>query len=285
MAVDTTPTRTPDAPPSPPPPPRMGLLDHITATSLDADYAHVSERPGSPSPRRGRPGFLGLVVLAVFGVLVATSALQTSRTADESASSRATLITQVNARKAQVAAQRDTVARLTRSVNALQDTDLDATNEGRALRTRLERLELAAARVPVRGEGIRVVVDDAPGATTDKETVLDKDLQQLVNALWLVGAEAVSVNGHRLTNLTAIRQAGSAITVNFRSLERPYTVEAVGDRGQMGARLLDTEGGRTWLTLRASFGLRFDVSTVRSMTLPAGPARPLRFARQPERLK
>ncbi len=73
--------------------------------------------------------------------------------------------------------------------------------------------------------------------------------------------------------------------MNFVSLSRPYTVSAIGNKNQMGARLLDTEGGRTWLTLRASFGLRFDVNSEDSMTLPAGPAPTLRFARQPERLK
>ena len=150
----------------------MGLLNYITATSLDEDYAHVSERRGSDGPaRRTSPGTVGLVVLAVFGVLVATAAVQTSRTADESASSRVSLVSQVNARKAQLAAQQATATDLTREVTALENSNLDATNQGRALRTRLGRLGLAAARVPVRGPGIRVVVDDAPGATSDKETV------------------------------------------------------------------------------------------------------------------
>jgi uncharacterized protein YlxW (UPF0749 family) len=272
--------------PEPPPQAVMGLLNYITATSLDEDYAHVSERRGNGDPaRRTSPGTVGLVVLAIFGVLVATAALQTSRNADESASSRQSLVSQVNARKAQLAAQRSSAVDLRREVAALENNNLDATNQGRALRSRLDRLGVAAARVPVTGEGIRVVVDDAPGATSDKETVLDQDLQQLVNGLWLVGAEAISINGHRLTNLSAIREAGSAITVNFRSLSRPYTVSAIGNRNQMAARLLDTEGGRTFLTLRASFGLRFDVSSEESMTLAAGPAPVLRFAHQPERLK
>ena len=270
----------------PPPQAVMGLLNYITATSLDEDYAHVSERRGTRAPaRRSSPGTVGLVVLALFGTLVATAAVQTSRNADVSASSRESLVAQVNDRKAQLAAQRATARSLNREVTALQNSNLDATNEGRALRTRLSRLGLAAARVPVTGEGIRVVVDDAPGATTDKQQVLDQDLQQLVNGLWLVGAEAISINGHRLTELSAIREAGSAITVNFVSLSRPYTVSAIGNKNQMGAKLLDTEGGRTWLTLRASFGLRFDVNSEDSMTLPAGPAPTLRFARQPERLK
>ena len=264
----------------------MGLLNYITATSLDEDYAHVSERRGSDGPaRRTSPGIVGLVVLALFGTLVATAALQTSRNADESASSRESLVKQVNDRKTQLASQRATATAFTRSVAALEDNNLVATNQGRALSNRLDRLALAAAGVPVKGEGIRIVVDDAPGATTDKQQVLDQDLQRLVNGLWLVGAEAISVNGQRLTNLTAIREAGSAITVNFRSLRRPYTVLAIGNKNQMGAKLLDTEGGRTWLTLRASFGLRFDVDSEDSMTLPAGPAADLRFARQPERLR
>ncbi len=270
----------------PPPQAVMGLLNYITATSLDEDYAHVSKRRGSDGPaRRTSPGTVGLVVLAVFGVLVATAAVQTSRTADESASSRESLVKQVNSRKGLLAAQQTTVTGLRRQVAALQDSNLATTNQGRALISRLDRLGLAAARVPVTGEGIKVVVDDAPGATSDKQTVLDQDLQRLVNGLWGVGAEAISINGHRLTNLSAIREAGSAITVNFKSLNRPYTVSAIGNKDQMGAKLLDTDGGRTWLTLRASFGLRFDVNSEDSMTLPAGPAPALRFARQPERLK
>jgi uncharacterized protein YlxW (UPF0749 family) len=281
-------TRTPPARAEHEPPPQavMGLLNYITATSLDEDYAHVSQRRGSDGPaRRTNPGTVGLVVLAVFGVLVATAAVQTSRTADESASSRQSLVKQVNSRKGLLAAQQTTVTGLRRQVAALQDSNLATTNQGRALISRLDRLGLSAARVPVTGEGIRVVVDDAPGATSDKQTVLDQDLQRLVNGLWGVGAEAISINGHRLTNLSAIREAGSAITVNFKSLNRPYTVSAIGNKDQMGAKLLDTDGGRTWLTLRASFGLRFDVNSEDSMTLPAGPAPTLRFARQPERLK
>ena len=59
--------------------------------------------------------------------------------------------------------------------------------------------------------------------------MLDIDLQILVNGLWESGAEAISINGHRLSNLTAIRGAGDAITVDYRSLTRPYQIEAIGD--------------------------------------------------------
>jgi len=270
----------------PPPQAVMGLLNYLTATSLDEDYAHVSkQRATVGAPARRNPGTVGLVVLAVFGVLVATAAVQTSRNADESASSRESLVNQVNSRKAELNAKRARATSLTRSVAALQNSNLDATNEGRAVRSRLDRLGTATGSVAAKGQGIRVVVDDAPNATTDKQQVLDQDLQKLVNALWQVGAEGISINGQRVTNLTAIREGGSAITVNFVSMKRPYTVSAIGNKNQMGAELLDTDGGRTWLTLRASFGLKFDVSSEDSMTLPAADPFALRYARQPERLR
>ena len=282
----TQPRKPPRPVNDPPPQAVMGLLNYLTATSLDEDYAHVSQqRAILGAPARRSPGTIGLVVLAVFGVLAATAAVQTSRNADESASSRQSLVDQVNRRKAELNDKRARATSLTRSVEALQNSNLDATNQGRAVRSRLDRLGMVTGSVPAKGPGIRVVVDDAPNATTDKQQVLDQDLQKLVNALWLVGAEAISINGQRVTNLTAIREGGSAITVNFVSMKRPYTVSAIGNKNLMGAKLLDTEGGRTWLTLRASFGLKFDVTSEDSMTLPAANSFVLRYARQPERLR
>src|SRR4051795_11864384 len=117
----------------PPPQAVMGLLNYITATSLDEDYAQVSEqrRRSSEGTPKKRPGTVGMAVLAVFGVLVATDAVQTSRNADESASSRASLVSQVNARANVLDRQRTTVQELRRDITALSDAQLAATAEGR----------------------------------------------------------------------------------------------------------------------------------------------------------
>ena len=50
-----------------------------------------------------------------------------------------------------------------------------------------------------------------------------------MNGLWTAGAEAISINGQRLTVLTAIRNGGPVINVNSRPLAPPYTVQAIGD--------------------------------------------------------
>jgi uncharacterized protein YlxW (UPF0749 family) len=265
----------------------MGLLNYITATSLDADYAHVSQqrRAASPEdPEPGRPGRIALVVIALFGVLVATAALRTARDAEQSASSRESLVRQVNERAEELDRQRATVQDLRAELARLRARDLAATTEGRSVQSRLDRLGVLTGAAAARGPGIAVVVDDAPGASSPKFQVQGQDLQKLANGLWTVGAEAIAINGQRLTSLSAIRDAGSAITVNYVSLRRPYTVSAIGDQKRMGAELLDTSGGQTWATLQ-SFGLKFDVNTKDTMLLPAARRVTLRYAHQPERLR
>lgn len=257
----------------------MPLLDYVTAHSMDEDYAHVARRAeedgggGRQSPLR--PGLAALVVMGLFGVLVTTAAVQTARNADDESSSRESLITQINARSAQVDARRERVTNLRAEIESLQSTFLDTTARGRALSARLDRLGGLTGAVSVTGPGVKVVVDDAPDAVSDVERVLDKDLQKLVNALWASGAEAISINGQRLTALSAIRTAGSAITVNFVSLSRPYTVLAVGDPDTMPARFVETEHGQDWLDLRSVNRLQFAMTEEPSLRLPAAPARRL----------
>jgi len=259
----------------------VGLLDRLTSTSLDEDYAHVSaRRRAAGDPQRPRsPGMTGLVVLAVFGVLVATAAVQTSRNADESASSRASLIEQVRNRRAALQERQQTLRALQRDIAARRAGQLAATRRGRELQARLSRLGVQTGSVATRGPGVRVVVDDVPGTTDPREMVQAPDLQKLVNGLWEVGAEAIAINGQRLTAVSPIRDAGSAVTVNFTSLQRPYTVSAIGNRKTMQADLIETKGGQAWLTLQ-SIGLQFVVEPEDSMVLPPAKSVTLRSARE-----
>ena len=73
--------------------------------------------------------------------------------------------------------------------------------------------------------------------------------------------------------------------MNFKSLGGPYTVSAIGNKNQMAAQLLDTEGGRTWLDPadRVRSALR---RQLRGLHDPARqPADDPAHARQPERLR
>jgi uncharacterized protein YlxW (UPF0749 family) len=277
-----TPTRTGAPAETTPPQVWMGLLDYVTSHSLDEDYAHVSQRKAEeqvePVAEEHRTSLAGVLVMVLFGLLVVTAAVQTSRNAADEATGRETLVNQIRARSAQVDARRQRVADLRREVQGLQSVYLEATAEGRALSARLSRLGVVTGSVAVTGPGVKVVVDDNPDATSDTQRVLDEDLQKLANALWVSGAEAISVNGQRLSALSAIRGAGDAITVNFKSLSAPYTVLAIGNPDTMLARFVDSTHGSEWFDLQAVHGLQFDMTAEESLRVPANTRLDLRHA-------
>jgi uncharacterized protein YlxW (UPF0749 family) len=271
----------------PPPLPeqaRIGLLNYITAHSLDDDYAVASRRRGasdapSASQTSRRVGRGGVLVLVVFGLLVATAAVQTARSEPVQRSSRESLLAQASDRREALARARDQLVALDREIEEAQAAALEASEAGRALQDRLDTLGVVTGAEAATGPGVRIEVDDAPDSDGARQLVLDTDLQIMVNGLWVSGAEAISINGQRLTALSAIRVAGEAITVNTRSLARPYVVTALGDPDQLAARFLDSEAGAWWLNLRSVYDLEFAMTTEDSLTVPDAPAIDLRFAR------
>jgi uncharacterized protein YlxW (UPF0749 family) len=108
--------------------------------------------------------------------------------------------------------------------------------------------------------------------------VVDRDLQLVVNGLWAAGAEAISINGRRLTSLTAIRSAGEAILVDYRPLRPPYVVSAIGDPRRLEARFADGPGGEYLRLLADNFGVRVKTDSRSDLRLPAASGVTLRNA-------
>jgi uncharacterized protein YlxW (UPF0749 family) len=262
----------------------LSLIDQLGQHAMDEDYDRVAHRSGRREPpqaprRAPRPGVAALLVVAVFGLLLITAAVQTSRNAAIVEEGRGELVSLIRARSAQVEDRRTQTADLREEVAGLQERAQAVALQEEATTDAIERLGVPTGWLAVTGPGVKVVVDDAPNATEGKQQVLDKDLQLLVNGLWESGAEAVAVNGQRVTALTAIRQAGSAIGVNYVSLSAPYTVTAIGDPDSLPARFVETQAGASWLDLQAAYGLTFEITSEESLTLPAVDRLPLRLAR------
>jgi uncharacterized protein YlxW (UPF0749 family) len=262
----------------------MGLLGYVTAHSLDEDYAHVAgqrRHADAPESRGTRRRIPTVVALVVFGGLVTTAGVQTAREEPVRQSSRESLLAQVEDRRGELAAARQQIDVLAGAVEEARDRLLETTRVGRALSDQLGTLELLAGTEPASGPGMRIVVDDSDDAAETRQVVLDTDLQQLVNGLWASGADAVAINGQRLTSLSSIRVAGEAITVNNQSIARPYVVEALGDPDELPARFVESDGGTWWLNLKAVYDLKFNMSSEESLTVPAAPTPTLRHARRP----
>ena len=283
----------------------MPLLDRIVRESLDEDYQVVAARrarsrqgrvrgsgrgPGeggqqpSRQPHRqphrqpqraGRPRQVAAVVMAVFGVLVSVAAVQTSRNASEAHASRASLIEQAQSRSRQVARLQGRLERLRTSTTDLRADLAQATEDEQVLAARIERLEARTGLAAVTGPGLRITVDDAPDGDVTQQ-VRDSDLAALVDGLWNAGAEAISVNGKRLTNLTAFDNVGPAIHIGITPLVPPYTILVVGDPDTLAADLLESTFGQQWYSLVDSLGFVFDAKPADSLSLPAARPRRLR---------
>jgi uncharacterized protein YlxW (UPF0749 family) len=258
----------------------MPLLTLITQQSLDEDYLHAAERraAGAPRPPRARPHRIAAVVIAVFGILVTTAAVQTSRNAGVNDASRASLIGQIDARRASLSEVQKTISQQRERNEVLEARHDDVTRSEQDAVTRMRRLATTTGYIPVTGEGVRIVVDDAPGGDPTTQ-VRDEDLAKLVDGLWSAGAEAIAINGYRLTVLSAIRNVNVAIHVNSRPLTPPYTVQAIGDTRTLQADLLDSTLGGEFFSLADQLGFALSVRTEDSMTLPAARFPRLRSVR------
>lgn len=267
----------------------MSLLRDLMENTLDAGYAEAAERrrraaeQGQPAARRGSH-LLALIGVALVGLLLATSALQLRAHASrKDHNDLASRVRQATRTTDQVAADVD---RLRGQIAAARADGLALTAAGRAVSEQLDALEVLSGAVPVTGPGLVVTVDDAKSAGAvdstgqprldtgeDPGRVRDRDLQKVVNGLWAAGAEAIAINGQRLTATTAIRNAGQAILVAYRPLQPPYVISAIGDPDTLPARFEDTVGGAYLRLISQTYGIRAS-QDVRD---GSGPGRTLRL--------
>lgn len=267
----------------------MLLLTNVMEHSLDDGYAEASARraaegqAGMPRTLKAKLGFAACLVLAA--LVVTLGAAQARVAAPVLAKERQELIDRIDAETAaadtlasQVEEVRDDVSE--RQRKALQEHGGD---QG-------ELVALLSGATPVRGPGVKVVVDDAEDTAqggggaretssfSDTGRVRDRDMQRVVNGLWQSGAEAIAINGQRLTALSAIRAAGDAILVDNRPLVPPYTVLAVGDGKKLGAAFRDSADGQYLQSLKDTFDIRTSISVQEKVDLPAAPSLIVRTA-------
>lgn len=91
----------------------------------------------------------------------------------------------------------------------------------------------------VKGKGIIITVADNKSVTSESIGILDSisnylihdtDLLTLVNELKNAGAEAISINGERITNSTSITCDGNVILINGNKVSSPFEIKVIGSQ-------------------------------------------------------
>lgn len=257
----------------------MGLLNDVMYRPVPLARRRP-ERDDHDGEGRVSRAAVHAVLSALLGLVTVTAVLSLRAPAQAVDEGKALLIQQITERTAQRDALDATGRDLGEEIGMLQDELLRVSDP--ALVAELRRSELLSGALAVSGPGLVVELDDGgilqDGAVDPDSRVQDVDLKMVVNALWAAGAEAMAVNGERLTSLTTVRTAGETIWVNFVPLVPPYRVEAIGDRSAMSAAFARSSAAATLVSLESAYGITADVTTVEEVVLPAGSGRGLRHA-------
>lgn len=258
----------------------MSLITNVMDHSLDDGYAEAAARKrsegtvGMPRTLRAKLGLAAGLVLAA--CVVTVGAAQARVAAPVVAKEREELIDRIDEETAAADRLEESVDDLREEVAARQRAALRDSGDRSTL------MGILSGATPVHGPGVRLVVNDAEDSTgggdgdprstsgfSDTGRVRDRDLQRVVNGLWESGAEAVSVNGQRLTALSAIRAAGDAILVDNKPLVPPYTVLAVGDGEELSDGFQNGADGLYLHALQENYGIRTALSVEDDVRLPA----------------
>lgn len=123
--------------------------------------------------------------------------------------------------------------------------------------SQIEQIKFYNGFTDVRGPGIMLRVSDNVSEDTDlgimERIVHDVDIVVLLNDLKAAGAEAIEINGKRITNLSEVVCAGPLIRVNNEVIPAPFVIVAIGDMDKLYEAV--TEEGTYAYELKNTYGM------------------------------
>ena len=207
--------------------------------------------------RRG--GWLIALVCVLIGFMVAVQ-FRTAQDAKGSLSQQR--IEEISDRLLQTEHERD---ELSEELHKMQTAAASTDNQQDK-----DLLRYLAALVPLEGEGVIVRMDDSTkpakaGENPNLYVIHDDDLLRVVNELRAAGAEAIAINGQRLTGTSEIRCAGPTLSVNNVRSSAPFEIRAIGDKKSLENALRMRGGVAETLGV---WGIQLDIKASNDVYIP-----------------
>ena len=207
--------------------------------------------------RRG--GWLIALVCVLIGFMVAVQ-FRTAQDAKGSLSQQR--IEEISDRLLQTEHERD---ELSEELHKMQTAAVSTDNQQDQ-----DLLRYRAALVPLEGEGVIVRMDDSTkpvkaGENPNLYVIHDDDLLRVVNELRAAGAEAIAINGQRLTGTSEIRCAGPTLSVNNVRSSAPFEIRAIGDKKSLENALRMRGGVAETLGV---WGIQLDIKASNDVYIP-----------------
>ncbi|MBE0416241.1 MAG: DUF881 domain-containing protein [Coriobacteriia bacterium] len=126
----------------------------------------------------------------------------------------------------------------------------------------LNSVSMMAGLEPAIGPGIAVRITDP------ERVLLPQDFVRVIHELRGGGAEAIAVNGVRVTATSGFAGRNGRIELDGTALARDYEVIALGEQGNL-AQALELPGGLK-TTLATFPGVTVEITKAEELTVPAG---------------
>ena len=159
-------------------------------------------------------------------------------------------------------------------IQAIESEGEGAADLVKQLNARLEQARIAAGLIALTGSGIVLQLEDSkepvpPGGSESDYLVGSRDIRVVVEQLWGAGAEAIAVNGERITPTSAIIDIGTSLLVNSAYLAPPYQVSAIGP-ADLYDRLSASPGFVDFVRARSDgYGIRVSIAEPQAVDIPA----------------
>ena len=212
------------------------------------------------------------VALLVLGFLIAAQLSAEGPRIRYTSQERVPLVETVLGLQSQQDALKDRILALRAQIGALEAQLPASAAEEKALNGELEKARIAAGLAQLTGPGLVFKLEDADGSVGNGDTeglVTSRDVRILVQELWLAGAEAISINGERVTTTTAVLDIGNSILVNNAYLAPPYEISAIGP-ADLYRRVSDSASFVEFVSTRIDpSGIKLSFAELDKVTVPA----------------
>jgi uncharacterized protein YlxW (UPF0749 family) len=216
---------------------------------------------------------LGFALLAL-GFLIAAQLAAEGPRVRYTTQERSTLAETALALQVQQADLKSRIVALRKQIQDVEQQGAGNAVAVKDLNTRLDEARIAAGLIPLTGTGIVLKLEDSAQPVPPDGNEADylagaSDLRTVVGLLWQSGAEAIAINGERITASSAIIDIGGSVLVNAAYIAGPYQIAAIGPK-TLFAQLSATPGWQEFVqTRRGSFGIGISWAEPEAVDVPA----------------
>jgi uncharacterized protein YlxW (UPF0749 family) len=216
---------------------------------------------------------LGVALLAL-GFLIAAQAASEAPRVRYTTLERTPLVETANELQAQQDTLKERILELRSQIQLVEGQGEGSATVVRQLNDQLQQARIAAGLIPLTGTGIVIQLEDSklpvpPDGSGSDYLVGSRDIRVVVEELWAAGAEAIAVNGERITPTSAVIDVGASLLVNSAYLAPPYQITALGasdlyDRMSASAGFVDFVRARS-----KGYGIGVSLAEPATVDMPA----------------